>query len=426
MRALFFLLLVTSYLLTPQPVSAHAFGTLYTLPIPLWLYLFGAGAALIISFLLIGLFANESTHVTIPKLNIKLNPSIIFLFKVISISLFILTILTGFFGTQSPVQNFAVNFFWIIFMLGFTYLTALLSDIWEIVNPWKIMLSMFKELKPIISYPKSLGYFPALFFYFILIWLELLSQGFATRPQNLSLILLSYTTITILGAILFGKEAWFKYGDFFSVFFKLIGNRSLSITPHFSLLLFILFMLSSTAFDGFRGTYLYFRYFFSFNPIVLLAASFILFLSLYLIAIFLMKLITKSNFSIKALSLQFAFSLIPIALAYNVAHYYTLLITQGQQIIPLFSDPFNKGLNLFATADYQINIGILNAGFIWNSEVVVIILGHIMAVVISHLIALKVFPKNQAMISQIPMLILMVIYTITGLWILSQPITSGL
>lgn len=433
MRFRFLIPLILYSLFNAPSASAHAFGQLYTLPIPLWLYLYGAGAALIISFVLIGFFAKEKTHFSLPKPQIKLNSSVIFLFRVISIALLILTVLTGFFGTQSQLQNFAPNFFWIIFLLGFTYLTAIVGNIWDTINPFKIIASLLPRSKPVLKYPQNFGVIPALIFYFLLIWLELFSGGLAAKPIILSQLLITYTIIMFLGSLVFGIEDWFKYGDFFSVFFGLFSKISLlgrsnlleERPKNLSLLIFILFMLSSTAFDGFRGTIVYFRYFYSFNPMILLVFSLILFLTFYSVAIFLMKVITKTNRSIKNLSLDFAFSLIPIALAYNIAHYYTLLITQGQQIIPLLSDPFNEGLNLFGTADYQINVGIVNAGFVWNSEVIVIILGHVIAVVLAHLIALKIFPGKQALISQLPMLILMVVFTITGLWILSQPLTIG-
>ena len=197
-------------------------------------------------------------------------------------------------------------------------------------------------------------------------------------------------------------------------------------------------MLSSTAFDGARGTttwkkidYLITQIVqsngvYQISQVVLLALSPLFFLALYLYAIVFIKTFVKSNYSFWQLALKFAFSLIPIALAYNVAHYYTLLLIQGQSIIPIVSDPFGFGWNLFNTASYKPNIGLISASFIWHSQVASIIIGHIAAVYIAHVIALKAFPSHKkAIASQIPMLILMIIYTITGLWILSQPLTIG-
>lgn len=441
--------IVLSAFVWPEVASAHAFGQLYTLPLPLWLYLYGAAAALMISFLMVGFFAKESTQISLPKFSFRLHPWLIFFFKLLSLGLFILTILSGLFGSQSSIDNFAVNFFWIIFLLGLTYLSAFLGNIWQVINPWKIIMSWLGDFKPLLSYPKKLGYFPALVFYFILIWLELLSDGLGVRPKVLSQFLLLYSSFIFVGVFVFGSDIWFKFGEFFSVFFHLIGKLSpfsksenLVKDPpdHFSLLMFILFMLSSTAFDGFRSTTTWLRFYYNnLSPLeqilgdntyqltqtISLLLSPIFFLSLYLVVILLMKMVTHTKLSIKDLSLRFAYSLIPIALAYNMAHYYTLLITQGQSIVYQISDPLNLGWNLFGTADYVPNPGILGANFIWHSQVVVIIIGHILAVFLAHLIALKIFSRKQVLISQIPMLFLMVLYTMTGLWILSQPLTAG-
>ncbi len=420
-------------LLFPQPVSAHAFGALYSLPLPFWLYSYGASVALIISFLLIAWFAKENKEFNYPRIHLNLNHWLVFLLQVLVLAFFAVTILAGFFGLQSPVQNFAPTFFWIIFLLGFTYLSGIFGNFWDKINPWKLILSPL-NLKPLLDYPKSLGFLPALIFYFILIWLEILSSGLGARPQFLSTLLLSYTFINILGSIIFGTQDWFKYGEFFSVSFGLISKLSPfskenvlnTSTNHSTLLLFILFALSSTAFDGFRSTIPFFRFFFLYNQTLLLLASPIFFLTLYLLAIILMKILTRSSLSIKTLSLHFAFSLIPIAFAYNIAHYFPLLLIQGQSIITLISDPINQGWNLFGTSDYQINVGLVGANFVWNFQVFAIIGGHILAVFIAHLLTLKLFPnRKQALLSQLPMLILMIFYTIAGLWILSQPMMTG-
>ena len=121
----------------------------------------------------------------------------------------------------------------------------------------------------------------------------------------------------------------------------------------------------------------------------------------------------------------YVFSLIPIALAYNYAHFLSLLLIQGQLIISLISDPFGLGWNLFGTADYLINIRVINARFIWIFAVFAIVMGHIFAVYLAHIRAMRLYP-NQALVlrSQFPMLGLMVIYTIVSLWIVSRPITE--
>ncbi len=455
MRKIF--LVIGLALMLPRFAFAHAFGQLYNLPVPFWLYLYGGAAAIIVSFLIIGYFFNkpeqEFSYKTFRFMN--LNTKLLTALKIVSVFLFLLTIVSGLFGKNRALTNFNMTFFWIIFLLGLTYLTAIIGNIYSFINPWKILLGRIKH--GILDYPKWLSYYPALLFYFILIWLELVAE---TDPKIISSALVLYTLANILGVFTFGKTSWFQYGELFSVFFRLIGKISpiesrdgkLYFRPpflgllkesaeHFSLLLFILFMLSSTAFDGFRETLPWVRFYWNNLDITFtklfgeasyeayetfgLLLSPLVFLSIYLLLIGLAKLIAKSSLSFKNLSLQFALTLVPIALVYNIAHYYTLIFTEAPNIIRLVSDPFAFGWNVLGTASFYEKF-ILSANFVWHSQVGFILLGHIASVYLAHLVALRVFPsQRKAIISQLPMLMLMVAYTMIGLWILSQPLTGG-
>ena len=118
----------------------------------------------------------------------------------------------------------------------------------------------------------------------------------------------------------------------------------------------------------------------------------------------------------------FVYTLIPIALAYHVAHFLMFLLIQGQLIIPLISDPFGFGWNLFGTTDYRLNFRIASPDFYWLTSVIAIVIGHVIAVFLSHSIALRLIPvRRYALLSQYPLLVLMVGYTIASLWIITQP-----
>ena len=440
-------------LLFPEPAFAHAFGKLYNLPIPFWMYLYGGAAALIVSFLIIGFFLSKTNkNFSYPSRKVSTfltNDRLINNLKISSFFLFLLTTVSGLFGTNDSYNNFNMTFFWIIFFLGLTYLTAIVGDVYTLLNPWKILVEWYEKLsrtkaQGFVRYPQKLGYFPAMFFYFLFIWFELIGQ---TTPAILSSILMQYTIINMAGVYILGKEPWFRYCEFFSVFFRLIAKMApwppfvgllKEKAEHLSLLMFILFMLSSTAFDGFRETTLWVRIYWSYiddiiRPIlgdgsyvvfqtIGLFLSPIVFLAMYLVFITLAKIFTKSKLSVGQLALEFAFSLVPIAFVYNIAHYYTILITQGPDIIRLASDPFGFGWNLFNTANY-FSFFLPDANFVWHSQVALILGGHIIGVYLAHCIAVVIFPSHKkALLSQFPMLILMIIYTIIGLWILSQPL----
>jgi hypothetical protein len=122
----------------------------------------------------------------------------------------------------------------------------------------------------------------------------------------------------------------------------------------------------------------------------------------------------------------FVLSLVPIAIAYHLAHYFSYLLIQGQLVIRLGSDPFGFGWNLLGTAHYRPGIGIVGARFAWYLAVIAIVLGHIVAVAIGHTIALREYSTRRAALrSQLPMLVLMVGYTMVSLWIIAQPIVEA-
>ena len=144
---------------------------------------------------------------------------------------------------------------------------------------------------------------------------------------------------------------------------------------------------------------------------------------LYFAVIVMMARIERSN--VEYLGGMFVLSLVPIAIAYHIAHYFSLLMVAGQFIIPLVSDPFGYGWDLFDTMLYRIDIGIVDAKFIWYLSVTAIVTGHIVAVWVGHVTAYALFrDASIARRSQYPMLVLMVGYTMLSLWILAQPIVE--
>jgi hypothetical protein len=117
----------------------------------------------------------------------------------------------------------------------------------------------------------------------------------------------------------------------------------------------------------------------------------------------------------------FLVSLVPIALAYVVAHYFPFFVRELQWVAPLASDPFGFGWDLFGTADVKPDIGVLPPKTIWYTQVAALVVGHVAGLVLAHDRAVELFESpRKAAISQYAMLVLMVVYTVTGLWLLSQ------
>ena len=156
-----------------------------------------------------------------------------------------------------------------------------------------------------------------------------------------------------------------------------------------------------------------------------LIATPLAFLSVYLLFSWAMRVSSGEEASAPELARTFVFSLVPIALAYNIAHFISLLAISGQLIIPLASDPFGFGWDLFGSADYRVRLTAINAKHVWFVSVGAIVLGHVIAVYLAHVVSLrKMSTQVRALRSQYPMLALMVLYTATSLWIIGQPLVA--
>jgi hypothetical protein len=119
-----------------------------------------------------------------------------------------------------------------------------------------------------------------------------------------------------------------------------------------------------------------------------------------------------------ALADRFVHSLVPIAWAYAVAHYVSLLLFEGQAFFALLSDPFGRGWDLFGSADNRIDFTAVSTTTISWLQVAAIVAGHVAGVVLAHDRALVLFPGKQATKSQYPLLVVMVLFTVGGLALL--------
>jgi len=190
---------------------------------------------------------------------------------------------------------------------------------------------------------------------------------------------------------------------------------------------FVVFLLASVTYDSLLGTppWAELQRLTSMPQGLGIVVVPLLFLCVYLLFVKLSQLLSEGYVAFGQLAAAYVYSLVPIAIAYLVAHYYTLLLVQGQAIIALISDPFGWGWDLFGTADYKINPGLIGADSVWYSQVAIIVAGHVVAVYLAHVASLRLVqnPRLQNRI-QYPMLALMICYTVFSLWILSQPIVE--
>ena len=401
--------------------------------------------------------------------------------------MFALTIGAGLFGAQSPYANLIVTMVWIVWWVGFAFVCALVGNVWALLNPLRTIFCWAEDAytrfgrrarrSRYVCYPARLAAWPAVACFWVFAWCELIWRG-KDVPFELATIVLAYALITWLGMWAFGATRWLENGETFSLAFGVLarfapfgvasrdGNRALVLRPpgaglmsgrrvSVSYMFFVLLMLATVTFDGFQETPLMQRIdtaaqtsrvaatvLFELSEWGLdetqlvhtaaLVAFPLLFLAAFLFTCTWMvwlpdRLLSNAQRrpSITDVACTFVLTLVPIAVAYHLSHYFSLLLTAGQFIIPLASDPFGFGWNLFGTAKHRIDLGIVSPYVVWYSAVTLIVIGHVIAVYLAHVDALRLFGERRAaLVSQLPMMLLMVGYTSLSLWIFAQPIVG--
>jgi hypothetical protein len=467
-------LLAAASLLQARPAAAHGFGQRYDLPLPLSLYLFGAAGAVVVSFIIVGLFVRGGASRTgfdrrfdlmpygIGRL--ILHPAFGLVLKLIAFVIFAVTVMAGFIGNQDPYRNLAPTMVWIVFWVGLAYVSAFTGDIWALVNPWRTIFAAVERLsklvanRPRLGYPEALGVWPACLLLLVFSWIELVYPSPA-EPRHIAWFATAYTLLTWAGMVLFGAETWLQRGEVFTLVFSTFARlapteidrreRICLLRPFAGGLLaggpaspsmtaFVLLLLSTVLYDGLLATPQWVAAE-SVAAAVLgggesavlvvrsigLVGFWLFFLGVFIGVAAVMSRFACGLYSARQMAQHLALTLVPIVIGYHLAHYLLLLLVQGQYVVPLISDPFGFGWNLFGTSGYRIDIAVVGARFAWYTAVTAILLGHIAAVTLAHLKAMRVLPDRRAALrAELPLTALMVAYTCLSLSIIAEPIVE--
>jgi hypothetical protein len=463
-------------LLAPEAAQAHALVARADLPIPAWLFAWAASIVLIVSFVALSYawreprLETDSWRPVSPRLSgVVVNRFTRGFAAVFSVFLLGLVVWSGLNGTEAPDRNFSLTFVFVTFWLGMVGLSVVFGDIYPAFNPWRAIAKTASagfrmvagQTAPApLRYPERLGRWPAAVGLVVFVWLELVygASGLTVglNPHAVAVATLVYTALTFLAFVLFGIDEWLERGDPFSGYFKMfselaplevrdgtLGRRKpLSAAgqgwaqvPGSVALLAA--SIGATSFDGAQEGALLSPINSTFEKIrdagvnALLAfriteTIFLLIVvfgvaAVYWLGIQGMKTVDYER-SAKELRALFAHALIPIALAYLIAHYFSLVVFQEQaQFTYLLSDPLGTGANLFGTASSGINYTILSAAAVWYVQVAALVVGHVTGLTLAHDKAVAIYgdPKLASR-SQYWMLSVMVAFTCFGLFLLSQ------
>ena len=431
-------------------VLAHGLVQRADIPIPPVVFAWVCAAVLVVSFVaLAALWPTPRYEDDSWQPLFRLPVAVDVVGRTIGVVLLAVVVWAGFAGEQGAQANFAPTFVYVVFWVGLVFASLLLGNVFRLLNPWRVL--RFRGRRP---YPEWLGRWPAALGLLAFTWTELVGR-YGDYPDRIAICALAYSAITWTGMFVYGTETWAERGEAFGVYFGLfarlsiferrdgvVGRRSLlgglsRLDPVPGTVAVVAVMIGTVTFDGLsqgetwrtgigRGLNDLFDGPFGANFATYAADTVGLLAGPLLIAGFYWLGIKGAEsvgggMSAERLRGVFVHSLVPIALVYAMAHYLTSLVFQGQAISYLASDPLGDGWNLFGTATWAIDYGLLGQTLTWYLQVGFVVLGHIAGLILAHDRALGVYPDAAlAVRSQYWMLSIMVGFTSLALWLLSQ------
>lgn len=433
------------------PAAAHGLGGRLDLPVPIWLFVYGAAAAVVVSFVALGALWKQprledgapGRLLPAPLQRVLTGTVPDAVVRTISVAIFALVLAAAVAGRDEPSRNLAPVFVYVWFWVGLAFVHALFGNWWATLSPWDT-LARFLGIgeRSRRSYPKSWGVWPAAILLIGFLWMELVAPNGAS-PRALAWAIGAYTAVTLAGMAVFGREQWNRSGESFAVYFGMLSRMAFlarrddgrvvlrpplsglpGLEPRPGLVAFVMVIIGSTTFDGFTGTSTWLSWTRSLSEVGLVVAgtagllATILLVSIaYVLAMAVASAIAGTPWH--PLAVRFVHSLVPIAFAYVGAHYFSYLILEGQGGIALVSDPFGFGWDLFGTATRAINFTLISAVAVWYVQVFAIVAGHVAGVVLAHDRSVAAFRGSLAMRTQYALLAVMVMFTMTGLLVLS-------
>ena len=440
-------------LIAPASAQAHGLGQRADVPLPLGLFAGTAVLVLALSFLALALLwhtpqLSERTGRAVPAPPGWLDP----LCGALGVAGFVALVACGLLGSQEPGANLLPTAVYVVLWVLVPVASALAGDVFRPLNPWRALgrLVARRRRRTPRPYPERLGAWPAVAGLLAFGWLELVAAG-GERPATLAWAALAYAAVQLAGMARYGVEPWTARGDAFAVYFGLFARMAPVGTRDGRLVLrrplsglsappwpagaaaLVCTAIGITAFDGAStGT--------AWNTLAIEVEARLRGLGLdrpgaleltYTLGLLLAVALVGLVYTLGIAGLRereggltpfrwYAGSLVPIALAYVVAHYFSFAVFQGQALPELASDPAGRGWDLLGGAGSRIDYDVLSARVIWSVQAAALVCGHVIGLVVAHDRALVANRSAGAAVrSQLAMLAVMVAFTTAGLWLLS-------
>ena len=401
----------------------HGVVNVGDLPIPFDIVLNSSALVVLITFVYLKVSWKES--IVTPRQEV-FNDKQNFIGKFFGIIILFLLVAPGIFGNESSKTSVAPLILWVFLWIGVPVLGLLFGDIYSKFNP----LNLF-SLKS--NKPESV-YFACILFigltWFELVWKE------PGNPLNIAIVLITlFVCVNLLRYFL--KKSLIEVDPLLLLHYLYSKLKLFNSKPYFRSLLdnignlaklkgieyFVLLMIGTVTYDGLRETTFWYNQFgsrtddmgFSTMMFLIMNLGTILF---YRFACFFAIKVGGSDLKLNHVSNLFGHTMLPIAFAYHVTHYLTLLLFESQTFFYRFNDPIGIGMNILNVEEPTINY-FIEPLVIWGIQVAVTLLGHMLSVVLAHDLAVKLFGHQQSDKTQYIFLFITVALTLQALFVLS-------
>jgi hypothetical protein len=451
----------------PAPALAHGIQTSRDLPVPVWLFIWAVVLLVLISFVALAFLWPE------PRLEdpsrrplgafgrVLASRPVDIACQAIGAFFLGLVIYAGLAGEEA--DNLVPHWVYVVFWVGLVPVSVVFGDVFRAFNPWRAVARAVswvfrrggREPEEAFDYPERLGHWPAAAGLLAFVTMELVVDVGAD-PRPLAIATLVYSALTWFAMSIYGIDRWLDRGEAFSVYFGLfarlsvferrgdaVGRRRLlsglaQLQPLAGTVALLAVMIGSTTFDG-LSTKKVWRNEGQANLLDLfdsigigtrtgvqladgigLLVTIGLVLGFYWLGVLGIRTV-GGGLDATRLARAFVHSLVPIAVAYVLAHYVSLLLIQIQAVPALLSDPLGKGSDLLGWSDVSIDGDWISDEAIWYIAVPLIVIGHAAGLTVAHDRALALYDRAAVAVrSQYWMLGVMIVFSVLAVWLVSE------
>lgn len=403
----------------------HGIGSVGDLPIPFETVLNVSAWVIILTFVFLKISWKKSVLVQKEVIVEQRQP---WLGKIFGVFILSLLILPGLIGNEEAKTSITPLIIWVFLWIGVPVLGLIFGDIYSKFNPLSIIPSPEKK-------PSTVWFAAALFLG--LTWFELVWRK-PGNPTHIGIVFILLMLITTVTRIIFSKAsievdplhllhhlyAKLRFTLSKSIYKNMLENIA-NLSNFKGMEYFILLMIGTVTYDGLRGTTFWYNLFGSstlditFSTFAFFGINIIIIGSYRFACWFALK-VSGEKQDLNNISLLFGHTMLPIAFAYHVTHYLSLLLYESQTILYRLNDPYGIGWNLFGIDDVSINY-FLTPVALWGIQVFVTLAGHMLSVVLAHDLAIKLFGHQQSDKTQYIFLLITVGLTLQALFVLSVP-----